>query len=40
MTTAFAANPRRFNGHVPKPQKLPTEVWINKPVEVREAAAM
>ena len=40
MTKAFAANPRRFNGHVPKPQKLPTEVWINKPVELREAAAM
>lgn len=40
MTAAFAANPRRFNGRVPKPQKLPTEVWINKPVEVREAAAM
>ena len=40
MTAAFAANPRRFNGHVPKPQKLPTEVWINKPVEVREVAAM
>ena len=40
MTQAFAANPRRFNGHVPKAQKLPTEVWINKPVEVREVAAM
>jgi len=40
MTAAFVANPRRFNGHVPKAQKLPTEVWINKPVEVREVAAM
>jgi len=39
MTAAFAANPRRFNGRMPKPQKLPTEVWINKPVEVREVAA-
>ena len=40
MTKAFAANPRRFNRRVPKAQKLPTEVWINKPVEVREVAAM
>lgn len=32
MTAAFAMNPARFNGHRPKPQKLPTEVWINKPM--------
>ena len=31
MMQAFTANPRRFNGHVPKLQELPTEVWINKP---------
>lgn len=37
MMKAFTANPRRFNGHVPKPQELPKEVWINRPVreEVR-----
>jgi hypothetical protein len=31
MLQAFAANPRRFNGHKPKRQELPREVWINKP---------
>jgi putative transposase len=31
MMLAFEANPRRFNGHIPKRQELPTEVWINKP---------
>ncbi len=33
MMRAFTANPRRFNGHVPKLQELPQEVWINKPVK-------
>ncbi len=32
MKQAFEANPRRFNGHLPKRQELPTEVWINKPM--------
>lgn len=33
MMEAYTANPRRFNGHVPKLQELPTEAWINKPVK-------
>jgi putative transposase len=33
MMQAFAANPRRFNGHVPKQQELPKEVWINRPLK-------
>lgn len=39
MMQAFAVNPRRFNGHAPKRQELPREVWINKPLkeEVRLA---
>jgi len=40
MVTAHAANPRRFNGHVPKPQQVPTEVWINKPSNREENRAM
>jgi putative transposase len=40
MATAYAANPQRFNGHVPKPQQLPTEVWINKPMVVEGSKAM
>ena len=36
MMAAFAENPRRFNGRSPKPAELPTEVWINKPIQ-REA---
>jgi putative transposase len=39
-TEAYAANPQRFNGHVPKPQQLPTEVWINKPIAVKGSKAM
>ena len=33
MMHAFVANPRRFNGHVPKLQELPREVWINRPIQ-------
>jgi putative transposase len=33
MVRAHTSNPRRFNGHMPKRQELPTEVWINKPVQ-------
>lgn len=33
MMQAFALNPRRFNGHVPKQQELPREVWINRPLK-------
>jgi putative transposase len=33
MMEAYTANPRRFNGHIPKLQELPTEVWINKPAK-------
>lgn len=36
MMQAFAGNPRRFNGHIPKLQELPTEVWINKPTLAKE----
>ena len=39
---AYTLNPRRFNGHVPKLQEVPTEVWINKPEspEVRRILQM
>jgi len=40
MMRAFADNPRRFNGHLPKLQQLPTEVWINKPVPKEAVATM
>ena len=40
MTEAFEANPRRFNGRMPRPQVLPTEVWINKPVATRQGAVI
>ena len=40
MAAAHAANPRRFNGHVPKPQQVPTEGWINKPSDREENRAM
>jgi transposase InsO family protein len=33
MMQAFAVNPRRFNGHMPKQQELPREVWINRPLK-------
>jgi len=31
LATAHAAHPERFVRGVPRPQPLPTEVWINKP---------
>lgn len=40
MMSAFKANPRRFNGHIPKAQELPTEVWINKPTLGSEMVAI
>ncbi len=32
LATAYAAHPERFTGGLPTPPKLPTEVWINRPV--------
>jgi putative transposase len=31
LVAAHVAHPERFTGGLPKPQALPTEVWINKP---------
>jgi hypothetical protein len=31
LAAAHAMHPERFVRGVPKPQPLPTEVWINKP---------
>lgn len=31
LRAAFAANPQRFKGRVPRPGKLPKAVWINPP---------
>ena len=31
LVAAYVAHPERFPNGVPKPQPLPTEVWINKP---------
>jgi putative transposase len=31
LEAAFEKHPQRFKGSLPKPPKLPTEVWINKP---------
>ena len=33
MLRAFNGNPQRFNGRVPRAADLPTEVWINKPIQ-------
>ena len=33
MLKAFNGNPQRFNGRAPKIADLPTEVWINKPIQ-------
>ncbi len=33
LATAFAANPARFKGRHPQPQRPPTAVWINPPAE-------
>lgn len=40
MLEAFKSNPKRFNGHRPKLQEMPTEVWINKPEPVRSHAKL
>ena len=37
LTAAYAANPERFVRRAPKPPKLPTAAWINKPT-TQEAA--
>jgi putative transposase len=37
LAAAFAANPERFVHGAPRPPKLPTAVWINKP-ETKEVA--
>jgi hypothetical protein len=34
MMSALEVNPRRSNGHVPKLQELPKEVWINPRIKV------
>ena len=39
MIEAFTRDPRRFNGCMPKMLKIPTEVWINKPIQGGEIVA-
>ena len=31
LQAAYATNPERFVRHPPRPPKLPTAAWINKP---------
>jgi putative transposase len=33
LTAAYDAHPERFTRGVPKPQPVPTAVWINKPIQ-------
>lgn len=40
MMDAFMMNPKRFGGRVPKVDRLPTEVWINKPVPLEAVATL
>jgi putative transposase len=37
LLTAYAANPRRFCHRQPKPLKMPTIAWINKPTITNDA---
>jgi putative transposase len=34
LTAAYAAHPERFTQGAPRPQPLPTAVWINKPTQI------
>jgi putative transposase len=37
LDAAYAAHPERFVGKPPRPPKLPTEAWINRPDNTEEA---
>jgi putative transposase len=37
LDAAYAAHPERFVGKPPRPPKLPTETWINRPDNTEEA---
>jgi putative transposase len=38
LEDAYAAHPERFVGKPPRPPKLPTASWINRPDDTEEAA--
>ena len=38
LDTAYAATPERFVHQSPRPPKLPTGTWINKPADTEEVA--
>ena len=37
LDAAYAAHPERLVGKPPRPPKLPTETWINRPDNTEEA---
>jgi putative transposase len=37
LDAAYAAHPERFVGKPPRPPKLQTEAWINRPDNTEEA---
>ena len=40
LSAAFVNHPERFKNKMPHPQKLPQEVWINKPSSIKEVDVM